>query len=150
EGNVSQRMLKLSGAINFENVEFVYPTRSDITVLKSISFSIRPGEKVALVGPSGSGKSTIVSLLMRLYPITHGHIFADGSDITQYGLSDYRKNIGIVPQEVILFGGSIRENIAYGKPDATHEEIFEAARKANALEFIEKFPEKFETKVGDR
>ncbi len=150
ESNSSHHSLKLSGAISYNNVEFSYPTRSDITVLKSISLSIRPGEKVALVGPSGSGKSTIVSLLMRFYPLSKGTILVDGSDITTYGLSAYRENIGIVPQEVILFGGTIRENIAYGNPLATQPEIYEAAKQANALEFIESFPEKFETLVGDR
>jgi len=141
---------KLFGELEYEAVEFSYPTRPDIKVLKSISFSVKRGEKIALVGPSGSGKSTIVSLLMRFYPVTNGSIRADGKEITSYALSGYRKNIGIVPQEVILFGGTIRENIAYGKPAASQEEIMEAARQANALEFIEKFPEKFETTVGDR
>ncbi len=150
ESNSSHRSLRLTGAIAYDNVEFSYPTRSDITVLKSISLRIRPGEKVALVGPSGSGKSTIVSLLMRFYPLDKGNIIVDGNDISTYGLSAYRENIGIVPQEVILFGGTIRENIAYGNPLATQQEVFEAARQANALEFIESFPEKFETLVGDR
>ena len=150
ESNSSHQSIKLSGAIAYDLVEFAYPTRADITVLKSISFSVRPGEKVALVGPSGSGKSTLVSLLMRFYPLGKGIISVDGRDINSYGLSAYRENIGIVPQEVILFGGTIRENIAYGKPCATQEEIYEAARQANALEFIESFPEKFDTLVGDR
>ena len=150
ENNSSHQSLKLSGAISYDGVEFAYPTRADITVLKSISFSIRPGEKVALVGPSGSGKSTLVSLLMRFYTLSKGNIFVDGYDIATYGLSAYRENIGIVPQEVMLFGGTIRENIAYGKTDASQKEIYEAARKANALEFIETFPEKFNTLVGDR
>jgi ABC-type multidrug transport system fused ATPase/permease subunit len=131
-------------------VEFSYPTRPDISVLKSISFSARPGEKIALVGPSGSGKSTIVSLLMRFYPLQTGSIRVDGVDISTYGLSAYRENIGIVPQEVMLFGGTIRENIGYGNPHATEQEIYLAAQQANALEFIESFPEKFETLVGDR
>ena len=150
ESNSSHRSIKLSGAVSYDLVEFVYPTRADMTVLKSISFSVRPGEKVALVGPSGSGKSTIVSLLMRFYPLSKGTISVDGNNINSYGLSAYRENIGIVPQEVILFGGTIRENIAYGKPHASQEEIYEAARQANALEFIESFPEKFDTLVGDR
>ncbi len=150
ESNPCNATPELSGAISYDHVAFSYPTRSDIVVLKSISFSIQPGEKVALVGPSGSGKSTIVSLLMRLYPVTGGNIFADGNDIRSYSLTDYRQNIGIVPQEVILFGGTIRENIAYGKPEATQDEILEAARQANAWEFIESFPEKLETAVGDR
>lgn len=150
EQNTSDQSLKLKGSITYDGVGFSYPTRSDIAVLKDISFTVRPGEKVALVGPSGAGKSTIASLLLRFYPTSAGNIIVDGQDVTTYGLSAYRHNIGIVPQEVILFGGSIRENIAYGKPSATEQEIFEAARQANALEFIESFPEKFETIVGDR
>lgn len=141
--------LKLKGKIDFDDVSFSYPTRPDLTVLKGISFSIQPGEKVALVGPSGSGKSTIISLLMRFYE-AQGSIKADDQDVDTYDLSAYRKNLGIVPQEVILFGGTIRENIAYGKTGATEEEIVAAARKANAWEFIETFPEGLNTLVGDR
>ncbi len=150
EQNTSDQSLKLKGSITYDGVGFSYPTRSDIAVLKDISFTVRPGEKVALVGPSGAGKSTIASLLLRFYPTSAGNIIVDGQDVTTYGLSAYRHNIGIVPQEVILFGGTIRENIAYGKPSATEQEIYEAARQANALEFIESFPEKFQTIVGDR
>ncbi len=150
EHNTSHNSLKLNGAIAYESVEFSYPTRADVTVLKSISFAVSPGEKVALVGPSGSGKSTIISLLMRFYPLGTGVIRVDGVDIGSYGLSAYRENIGIVPQEVILFGGTIRENIAYGNPRAGSADIEHAARQANALEFIEGFPEKFDTVVGDR
>jgi len=142
--------LKLSGKIEFDQVRFTYPTRNDVTVLKNISFTIQPGEKVALVGPSGSGKSTIINMLMRFYSPTQGEIRVDNFNTLNYNLSDYRSNIGIVPQEVILFGGTIRENIAYGKTTATEDEIIEAARKANAWEFIEGFPEKLETIVGDR
>jgi ATP-binding cassette, subfamily B, bacterial len=142
--------LKLSGKIEFDQVRFTYPTRNDVAVLKNISFTIQPGEKVALVGPSGSGKSTIINMLMRFYSPTQGEIRVDNFNTLNYNLSDYRSNIGIVPQEVILFGGTIRENIAYGKTTATEDEIIEAARKANAWEFIEGFPEKLETIVGDR
>ncbi|MFM9840269.1 MAG: ABC transporter ATP-binding protein [Cyclobacteriaceae bacterium] len=150
ENSQSTKSLKLSGKVEFKNVSFVYPTRPDYEVLKSISFSIEPGDKIALVGPSGSGKSTIISLLMRFYPINTGDICVDSESATNYNLTDYRNNIGIVPQEVILFGGSIRENIAYGKAGATEQEIIQAAQKANAWEFIESFPEKLETLVGDR
>lgn len=142
--------IKLNGEIEFENVSFSYPTRRDFEVLRSLDFRIRPGEKVALVGQSGSGKSTIINLLMRFYPVESGVIKVDGIPIQKFNLTAYRKNLGIVPQEVILFGGTIKENIAYGKPDATFEEIREAARKGNALEFIESFPEKFDTVVGER
>lgn len=142
--------LKLNGKINFSNVSFSYPTRNEFQVLKNIDFQIAPGEKVALVGPSGSGKSTIINLLMRFYDVGQGTILADDKNIHDYGLSAYRSNLGIVPQEVILFGGTIRENIAYGKPGATEDEIILAARKANAWEFIESFPEQLNTIVGDR
>jgi ATP-binding cassette subfamily B protein len=150
EKSESVPSLKLKGEVEFENVSFSYPTREDFAVLKTISFHISPGEKIALVGPSGSGKSTIINLLLRLYPIKTGTITVDGKNATEYNLTSYRKNIGIVPQEVILFGGTIKENIAYGKPGATDQEIIEAARQANALQFIESFPEKFDTVVGDR
>jgi ATP-binding cassette subfamily B protein len=142
--------LKLKGEISFNKVSFVYPTRSDVTVLKNMSFDIASGEKVALVGPSGSGKSTIINLLMRFYEATDGGIVVDGQNARNYPLSAYRKNIGIVPQEVMLFGGTIRENIAYGKPGASDAEIEMSARKANAWQFIETFPEGLNTLVGDR
>jgi ATP-binding cassette subfamily B protein len=142
--------VRLNGKIEFRHVTFAYPTRKDVTVLKDLNFSISPGEKVALVGRSGSGKSTIISLLMRFYEPDNGGIYADDDAIAGIDLAGYRKNVGIVPQEVILFGGSIRENIAYAKPGATLEEVREAARQANALEFIEGFPQQFETLVGER
>jgi ABC-type multidrug transport system fused ATPase/permease subunit len=142
--------VRLSGALSFNHVHFSYPSRQDVEVLKDLNFSIRAGEKIALVGQSGSGKSTIINLLQRFYSVEHGSIEADGLNIQSFNLTEYRKNLGIVPQEVILFGGSIRENIAYGKPDASLDEIREAARQANALEFIERFPEKFDTLVGER
>ncbi len=150
EQSKSELTPKLRGDIGFDHVSFSYPTRQDVSVLKNISFSIKPGEKVALVGPSGSGKSTIINLLMRFYTVGSGIIRVDNKDCKDYNLFDYRNNIGIVPQEVILFGGTIRENIAYGKPGASQQEIQEAAIKANAWEFIESFPEKLETVVGDR
>lgn len=142
--------VKLSGEIAFSEVEFAYPTRADFTVLKGLNFSVSPGEKVALIGKSGSGKSTIINLLMRFYDVSKGEIRADGVNILDFNLSSYRQNIGIVPQEVILFGGTIYENIAYGKPGATSTEVREAAQQANALDFIESFPDKFETIVGER
>lgn len=150
ERSASTESIKLKGSIEFDQVSFNYPTRLDIEVLKKISFKVKPGEKVALVGPSGSGKSTIINLLMRFYPVKSGSIRVDEKENKAYNLFDYRHNIGIVPQEVILFGGTIRENIAYGKPGASEQEIREAAIKANAWEFIESFPEKLDTIVGDR
>lgn len=142
--------LHLSGEIVFDHVSFAYPTRPDFPVLKELDFKIKSGEKIALVGKSGSGKSTIINLLSRFYPVTEGKVSVDGNDIQSYHLTGYRHNIGIVPQEVILFGGSIEENIAYGKPGASFDEIKDAARKANAFDFIESFPEGFKTLVGER
>lgn len=145
-----QQTQKLKGEVEFKNVAFSYPSRKEIQVLNNVSFSAGFGQKVALVGPSGAGKSTISSLLLRFYDIDSGAILIDGKSIFDYELEDLRGNMSIVPQDVILFGGSIRENIAYGKPDATEEEIFLAAKQANALNFINGFPEKFETLVGER
>ncbi|TXF91414.1 ATP-binding cassette domain-containing protein [Neolewinella aurantiaca] len=141
---------KIEGNIHYSNVHFNYPTRPDIQVLKGIDLTIKPGEKIALVGASGSGKSTIMKLLLRFYPISDGSITVDGKNVEDYDLHHFRDNLALVPQEVLLFGGSIRENIAYGALNATEEAIREAARQANALEFIEKFPEGFDTIVGDR
>ncbi len=150
EAVVADKPLKIAGEIEFNDVSFSYPTRPDYTVLNNLNFKIDAGEKVALVGQSGSGKSTIINLLMRFYPLSHGQLKVDGFNIQELNLSAYRQNLGIVPQEVILFGGTIRENIEYGKPGASFEEIQEAARKANAFSFIDSFPEKFETIVGER
>lgn len=147
---VQDKRLHLSGEITFNNVSFSYPSRTDFPVLKDLDFKIQSGEKIALVGKSGSGKSTIINLIMRFYPVSDGHIVVDGNDIQSYHLTGYRHNIGVVPQEVILFGGTIEENIAYGKPGASPDEIKDAARKANALDFIQGFPEGFKTLVGER
>lgn len=141
---------RFSGAIRFENISFVYPTRTDIQVLKDISLEIKPGERVALVGTSGAGKSTIVQLLLQFYKHQTGTIEVDGHNIREYPLSKYRQNFAVVPQEVILFGGTIKENILYGKPNATDDEVIEASKKAYAWEFIQKFPEGLETIVGER
>lgn len=140
----------VNGDVEFKNVAFTYPTRTDIKIFTDLNFTANNGEKIALVGPSGSGKSTIVKLLSGFYPFQDGLILIDGKSIKDYNLTALRKNIGMVPQEVILFGGTIKENIAYGKTDASEAEIIEAAKKANAWDFIDSFPEKFETIVGER
>ncbi|HEX5170734.1 MAG TPA: ABC transporter transmembrane domain-containing protein [Cyclobacteriaceae bacterium] len=142
--------IKLQGEIDFDHIHFTYPTRTEVEVLKNLNLQIKAGEKIALVGPSGSGKSTIINLLLRFYPVDRGSITVDNVDINTFNLSAYRHNFGIVPQEVILFGGTIEENIAYGKPNASSTEIQDAAEKANAMEFISKFPEQLQTKVGER
>ena len=141
---------KINGNITFKNVEFSYPSRKEVEVLKGVSFSVKFGQKIALVGPSGAGKSTISALLLRFYDLNSGEIMIDDKSIYDYELEQLRGNMSIVPQDVILFGGSIKENIAYGKPDASFEEIQMAAKQANALEFINGFPEQFETLVGER
>ncbi len=149
-GRKPGKLQRLEGSIEFEDVHFQYPTRTDVPVLKGISFQIPAGQKVALVGPSGAGKSTIVQLILKFYQLESGNIRVDGRDISDMETRAYRQNLAIVPQEVLLFGGTIRENILYGNPDATEPEIIEAAKQANAWEFISIFPEKLETIVGER
>ena len=141
---------RLKGEVAFQHVAFSYPTRKEFTVLRDISFEAKPGQTIAVVGPSGSGKSTIAQLLLRFYEPDSGSISFDGKKATEFDLTELRDNMAIVPQDVLLFGGTIKENIAYGRPGASDEEIMAAAKQANALTFIESFPEKFETKVGDR
>ena len=143
-------MEKIKGNVTFKNVAFSYHSRKEIKVLKDVSFTANFGQKIAIVGPSGTGKSTIASLLLRFYSIDEGEILVDGKNIYDFDLENLRGNMSIVPQDVILFGGTIRENIAYGKPNATEEEILTASKQANAYNFIESFPEKFETIVGER
>jgi len=140
----------LEGNIQFENVSFHYPQRPDIQVLNDVSLSIEKNQTIALVGASGAGKSTIASLLLNYYPVTGGKVAFDGTGVEDIEIGHLRSHIAIVPQEVILFAGSIRENIAFGDTDASEEEIIEAAKQANAWEFIQSFPEKLETEVGDR
>ncbi len=146
----NQMASRFTGNVQFDNVHFSYPTRPDMPVLKGVSLTIPSGKKVALVGQSGAGKSTFMQLLLQFHQLDAGQILIDGTNIYDYNLESYRRNFAIVPQEVILFGGTIRENILYGKPDASEQELAEAARKANALDFIERFPEGMETIVGER
>jgi len=138
------------GTLAFKDVRFSYPTRSDVQVLRGIDFELPKGQTMALVGRSGSGKSTIASLLMRFYTIEQGTFTANGKDVPTLDLAAWRNQLALVPQDVLLFGGSIRENIAYGNTSASEEQIIEAAQQANAWEFIEGFPEKLDTKVGER
>ena len=141
---------RIDGNIVFENIAFTYPSRKEIQVLQNVHFTVNKGETIAIIGPSGSGKSTLAALLLRFYDPESGRILINGKDTKTFPLTELRNNMAIVPQDVLLFGGTILENIAYGKPSATFAEISEAARKANALDFINSFPEKFETIVGER
>ncbi len=141
---------KLHGNVSFDKVVFAYPARPDVTVLKEVSFCVAPGEQVAIVGPSGAGKSTLIALLLRFYSPDSGAILFDGEGGSKMGIYDLRRSIGLVPQEVLLFGGTIRENIGYARPGATEEEIIVAAKKANAHDFITAFPDGYDTLVGER
>ena len=144
------KALDFKEEIAFKYVNFNYPARPDVNVLKDINLKVKKGEHIALVGSSGSGKSTIVKLLSNLYTIQSGSILIDGENVSDINLKSLRKAIGIVPQDVFLFGGTIKENILYGNPKASFEEVKKAAEQANALEFIENFPEDFDTLVGER
>ncbi len=138
------------GAIDLQDIHFSYPSRPSVEILKGISFTIEPGQKIAIVGTSGTGKSTLAQLMMRFYEPSQGKIMMGEYAIQDMPVGDWRKMVALVPQEVLLFGGSIRENIAYGKPGASEEEIQQAAEQAYAKEFIESFPEKWDTLVGER
>jgi ATP-binding cassette, subfamily B, bacterial len=138
------------GQINVQDLEFSYPSRPSVQIIKGINFTIEPGQKVAIVGTSGTGKSTLAQLLMRFYEPSSGSISLGDRSISDIDITEWRKMVALVPQEVLLFGGTIRENIAYGKPGATQEEIESAAELAYAKEFVESFPEKWDTMVGER
>jgi ABC-type multidrug transport system fused ATPase/permease subunit len=144
------RVARFRGDVRFDHVNFAYPSRPEVQVLKNLSFSTEAGKVVALVGPSGAGKSTIAALLLRFYDPQQGRILFDGRPATEYGLHELRSQMALVPQEVLLFGGTIAENIAYGKPGASQSEIEAAARRANAHDFIAQFPEGYATLVGER
>ena len=150
EDEGKEDMTRFAGEIEMRGVNFSYAGRPDTVVLHDFDLKAEAGQRIALVGPSGSGKSTTVSLLFRFYDPTSGEILIDGKPIREMSLTNLRRNLALVPQEVLLFGGSIQENIRYGKPEATDEEIFEAAMQANAHEFIEGLTEGYETLVGDR
>lgn len=144
----ARELTNVKGDVNYDHVTFRY--NDDEPVLSDVSFSIPAGRSIALVGPSGGGKTTICSLLPRFYELTGGKITIDGEDIKEFTLQSLRKNIGIVQQDVYLFCGTVRENIAYGKPDASDEEIIEAAKNANIHDFIMSLPDGYDTFVGER
>lgn len=150
EPSGSQISKRFLGKVDFKKVFFAYPSRPEKMVLNGIDLIINPGERIALVGMSGAGKSTLTQLLMQFYKPDDGTILIDDLPVNQYNLFDLRGNMAIVPQDVMLFGGTIKENIAYGYPSATDADIMEAAIKANAWEFIDSFPLKMETIVGER
>ncbi|MBT8217683.1 MAG: ABC transporter ATP-binding protein [Acidimicrobiia bacterium] len=137
-----------AGRVDFEDVSFAYG--NDVPVLRNLSFTAPAGDTIAIVGPTGAGKSTIIKLLLRFYEVTGGRITVDDHDISDLRFSDLRRAIGLVSQDVFLFHGTVRENIAYGRPDATHEEVVEAATIAEAHEFISGFPDGYDTIVGER
>ena len=140
----------LRGVLEFDELRFAYPSRPAFEVIQGITCRIEPGTRVALVGSSGAGKSTLMALLLRFYSPVSGCIRIDGRDLKDWDLSDFRSQLALVPQEVLLFGGSIEENIRYGRPDASPAEVEDAARKAYAHDFIVSFPEGYQTTVGER
>ncbi len=141
---------KIKGDVEFKNVEFHYPSRMELNVINGVSFRAKQGETIAIVGPSGAGKSTLTALLLRFYDCQRGEIIIDGKNIQDYPMQTLRSQMALVPQDVLLFGGTIKENIEYGKHGATEQEIIDAAVKANAHEFIMNFPDKYNTMVGER
>lgn len=145
-----QQKPEITGKLRFEDVHFSYPQRKDIEVLKGISFEIESNQTLALVGTSGGGKSTIASLVLNYYQLTGGKLYFDGVDSSEIDLKHLREHIAVVPQDVILFAGTIQENIAFGKENASIEAIEAAAKQANAWEFIQSFPDGMQTQVGDR
>jgi ATP-binding cassette subfamily B protein len=144
-----QALPKLKGDIRWENVTFRYHEESDVNTLQNLTFQILPGQMVAVVGRSGSGKTTLSKLLLGLYPPTAGRIFIDGYDVTSVSLRSLRQQVGIVDQDTFLFGGTIRENMSLGHPDATLEDLTEAARLAGADEFIQRLPMGYESQIGE-
>ena len=144
----AKAMPKVKGDVRFNDVSFAYNENEE--VLSHVSFEVKPGEMIAFVGPSGAGKSTVASLLPRFYDATNGSITIDGQDIRKVTLDSLREQVGIVPQETVLFNGSVYDNILYGRLDATREEVEAAAKAANAHDFIMQLPNGYETMLGDR
>ncbi|MBC7412066.1 MAG: ATP-binding cassette domain-containing protein [Bacteroidia bacterium] len=148
--NFDAPAITINGDVEFKNAQFTYPSRPESQVLNNLSFTAKAGERIAIVGSSGAGKSTLAQLLLRFYNLDSGTLLIDGKDSQSYDLHALRNNMAMVPQDVILFGGTIRENIAYGKPNAEDFEIIQAAQRANAWEFIQTFSEGLATVVGER
>ena len=141
-------MPTIEGAVTFKDVHFGYEKARE--VLHGIDLEVKPGEMIGLVGPSGAGKSTLINLLMRFYDPTQGDHRLDGVDLRKVNLEDFRRQVGVVLQESYLFPGSIKDNIAYGRPDCTLEEVMEAAKASNAHDFIVNFPDGYDSYVGER
>jgi subfamily B ATP-binding cassette protein MsbA len=146
----AEPLVRAQGRVQLEDVRFTYTGERTLEILKGVTIDARAGEIIALVGPSGAGKSTLVSLIPRFYEVSSGAVLIDSKDVRDLKLNDLRESIGMVPQETVLFGGTIRENIAYGRLDATDEEIQAAAQAANAHDFIKDFPDAYDTVVGER
>ena len=139
-----------SPIISFQNVDFAYTSRSDLLVLQSLNLDVLPGDQLAIVGPSGAGKSTIMQLLLRFQVPTSGEIYFFGEKSSSYSKNFIRKQMGWVPQDVILFGQSIRENILYGNIKSTEDDLMSAVKESNSFEFIDKFPNGLDTEIGER
>jgi len=150
EGKAPFQWPQGGASLQLQDLSFAYPNRPEVQVLSKVNLSLKAGERLAVIGPSGAGKSTLVSLLLGFYVPDHGSILVQGVDLRSLCLSDYRQGIAVVPQDLMLFGGSIAENIAYGSAHATLAQIREAASQAHALDFIERFPAGFDTVVGER
>jgi len=140
----------VAGRVAFEGVSFRYPSRPDAAALEDVSFDVSPGETVALVGPSGAGKSTVIQLLLRFWDPAKGRVSIDGHDLTTLARSDFRRHVALVPQEPVVFADTARENIRFGRPDATDAEVEDAARAAAAHDFLAALPDGYDTYVGER
>ena len=150
DDGVIEPAYRLQGNVALRHIGFSYPSRREVEVIKDIDIEAQSGQQIAIVGPSGAGKSTLVSLLLRFYEPDRGEIMFDGRPAASIPITQLRRQMALVPQDILLFGGTIQENIAYGRPNATLEEVTEAARKANAHNFIKSFPEGYGTVVGER